>query len=100
MPFFRRDPGPGQEPAQAQAPRPRKGAARAGATLVYHAISLWIPATWGTIAFVVLRRTKRQPLTLRPPSEERRPLWPPEAPWQRLRRYRDEHAEQQSVSVE
>ena len=72
----------------------------AAATLVYHAISLWIPAMWGTIAFVLLRRAKRQPLTLRPPREERRPLWPPEAPWQRLRRYRDEHAEQQSVSVE
>jgi len=70
------------------------------ATLVYHAISLWVPAMWGTIAFVLLRRTRHQPLTLRPPREQRRPLWPPEAPWQRLRRYRDEHSEQQSASVE
>jgi uncharacterized membrane protein YbhN (UPF0104 family) len=72
----------------------------AAATLVYHAISLWIPATWGTIAFLLLRRTRHQPLTLRPPREERRPLWPPEAPWRRLRRYRDEHAEHQEVPVE
>jgi uncharacterized protein (TIRG00374 family) len=36
------------------------------ATVVYHAIALWIPATWGTIAFIVLRRTKNQPLKLRP----------------------------------
>jgi uncharacterized protein (TIRG00374 family) len=70
------------------------------ATLVYHAISLWIPATWGTIAFLLLRRTRHQPLALRPPREERRPLWPPEAPWQRLRRYRDEHAERQTISVD
>ena len=39
------------------------------ATLVYHAISLWIPAMWGTVAFIVLRRTRRQPLKLRPPRE-------------------------------
>jgi uncharacterized protein (TIRG00374 family) len=66
--------------------------AATAATLVYHAISLWIPAMWGTIAFVLLRRTRHEPLTLRPPREERRPLWPPEAPWQRFRRYREEHA--------
>ncbi len=36
------------------------------ATVVYHAIALWIPAVWGTIAFLVLRRTRRQPLKLRP----------------------------------
>ncbi len=41
------------------------------ATVVYHAISLWVPAMWGTIAFLVLRRTRRQPLVLRPPREER-----------------------------
>jgi uncharacterized protein (TIRG00374 family) len=46
--------------------------AAAAATVVYHAISLWIPAMWGTIAFVVLRRTGRQPLQLRPPRGERR----------------------------
>ena len=69
------------------------------ATLVYHAISLWIPATWGTIAFLLLRRTRHQPLALRPPREERRPLWPPESPWQRLRRYREEHDRRQTLGV-
>ncbi len=44
------------------------------ATIVYHGISLWIPALWGTIAYVLLRRTRRQPLVLRPPREERREL--------------------------
>jgi uncharacterized membrane protein YbhN (UPF0104 family) len=44
------------------------------ATLVYHTISLWIPAMWGTLTFLVLRRTRRQPLTLRPPLAERRRL--------------------------
>ena len=42
------------------------------ATVVYHAIALWIPALWGTIAFLILRRTRNQPLTLRPPRDERR----------------------------
>jgi uncharacterized membrane protein YbhN (UPF0104 family) len=42
------------------------------ATVVYHAIALWIPATWGTIAFVVLRLTKNKPLTPRPTLAERR----------------------------
>jgi len=28
------------------------------ATLVYHAISLWVPAVWGTIACIVLQKTK------------------------------------------
>jgi uncharacterized membrane protein YbhN (UPF0104 family) len=42
------------------------------ATLVYHAIALWVPAMWGTIAFVILRRTRCQPLELRPTREERR----------------------------
>ena len=37
------------------------------ATVVYHAIALWVPATWGTIAFIILRRTKDRPLTLRTP---------------------------------
>jgi len=41
------------------------------ATVVYHAIALWIPAMWGTGAFVILRRTRNRPLTLRPPREER-----------------------------
>jgi uncharacterized membrane protein YbhN (UPF0104 family) len=44
------------------------------ATVVYHAIALWIPAMWGTIAFLVLRRSRGEPLTLRPPREERRLL--------------------------
>ncbi|MGA2926674.1 MAG: YbhN family protein, partial [Solirubrobacteraceae bacterium] len=46
----------------------------AAATIVYHAISLWIPAMWGTLAFLVLRRTRHQPLTLRPLLAERRRL--------------------------
>jgi uncharacterized membrane protein YbhN (UPF0104 family) len=44
----------------------------AAATLVYHAIALWIPAMWGTLAFLILRRTRCQPLELRPTREERR----------------------------
>ena len=35
------------------------------ATLVYHAIALWIPAVWGTIAFLILRRSRGEPLSLR-----------------------------------
>jgi uncharacterized membrane protein YbhN (UPF0104 family) len=42
------------------------------ATVVYHAISLWIPAMWGTVAYILLRRSRDQPLTLRPSREERR----------------------------
>lgn len=42
------------------------------ATLVYHAISLWVPALWGTLTFVLLRRTRNQPLVLRPTLDERR----------------------------
>jgi uncharacterized membrane protein YbhN (UPF0104 family) len=49
------------------------GTVATAATLVYHAISLWIPAVWGTVAFVVLQRTKRQPIVLRNPPEELRP---------------------------
>jgi uncharacterized membrane protein YbhN (UPF0104 family) len=52
-----------------------KATAATAATLVYHAISLWVPAIWGTIAFMVLRHTRDQPFTLRPPREERAPLW-------------------------
>jgi uncharacterized membrane protein YbhN (UPF0104 family) len=36
------------------------------ATIVYHAISLWIPATWGTIAFLLLRRSRNEPVIWRP----------------------------------
>ncbi|HEY1518078.1 MAG TPA: flippase-like domain-containing protein [Solirubrobacteraceae bacterium] len=46
------------------------GTVATAATLVYHAISLWVPAIWGTIAFVVLQKTKRQPVVLRNPPEE------------------------------
>jgi uncharacterized membrane protein YbhN (UPF0104 family) len=42
------------------------------ATIVYHAIALWVPAMWGTIAFIILRRTRDEPITLRPPREVRR----------------------------
>lgn len=37
------------------------------ATVVYHAISLWIPAMWGTVAFLLLRRSRGIPLRLREP---------------------------------
>jgi uncharacterized membrane protein YbhN (UPF0104 family) len=41
------------------------------ATVVYHAIALWVPAMWGTIAFLILRRTRNEPVTLRPSREVR-----------------------------
>ncbi len=41
------------------------------ATVIYHAIALWVPAMWGTVAFLILRRTRHEPLTLRPPREVR-----------------------------
>jgi uncharacterized membrane protein YbhN (UPF0104 family) len=41
------------------------------AAVAYHAIALWIPATWGTISFIRLRRSAHEPLTLRLPREER-----------------------------
>ncbi len=44
------------------------------ATVVYHAISLWVPAMWGTVAFILLRRSRGNPITLRPPREVRRSL--------------------------
>jgi uncharacterized membrane protein YbhN (UPF0104 family) len=44
------------------------------ATVVYHAIALWVPALWGTVAFLILRRTRNKPLNLRPPREDRRRL--------------------------
>ena len=46
------------------------GTVAAAATLAYHAISLWVPAIWGTIAFIVLQKTKKQPIILRNPPEE------------------------------
>jgi uncharacterized membrane protein YbhN (UPF0104 family) len=42
------------------------------ATIVYHAISLWVAATWGTIAFLLLRRSRNEPITWRRPRAERR----------------------------
>jgi len=38
-------------------------------TLVYHGLMLWIPGVWGTVAFVVLRRTRNRPLRPRPSNE-------------------------------
>ena len=49
------------------------GTVATAATLVYHAISLWVPAVWGTVAFVLLQKTKKQPVTLRNPTEELHP---------------------------
>jgi uncharacterized membrane protein YbhN (UPF0104 family) len=49
------------------------GTVATAATLVYHAISLWVPAVWGTVAFILLQRTKKQPITLRHPTEEIHP---------------------------
>jgi uncharacterized membrane protein YbhN (UPF0104 family) len=62
------------------------------ATVVYHAIALWIPAMWGTAAFVILRRTRHRPLTLRPPREARRRL--------REHRRRATHAEETGEGTE
>jgi len=46
----------------------------AAATIVFHAVALWIPAMWGTLSFLVLRRTRHEPMTLRPTFAERRRL--------------------------
>jgi uncharacterized membrane protein YbhN (UPF0104 family) len=48
------------------------GTVATAATLAYHAIALWVPAVLGTIAFIVLQKTKRQPIVLRNPPEELR----------------------------
>ena len=48
------------------------GTVATAATLAYHAISLWVPAVWGTIAFIVLQKTKKKPIVLRNPAEELR----------------------------
>ena len=47
--------------------------AATAATVVYHGIALWVPAMWGTIAFLLLRRTRNQPLVLRPGRDRRGP---------------------------
>jgi uncharacterized membrane protein YbhN (UPF0104 family) len=49
------------------------GTVATAATLVYHAISLWVPAVWGTIAFTLLQKTKKQPVVLHNPTEELQP---------------------------
>jgi uncharacterized membrane protein YbhN (UPF0104 family) len=49
------------------------GTVATAATLTYHAISLWVPAIWGTIAFIILQKTKGQPVFLRNPTEELSP---------------------------
>jgi uncharacterized membrane protein YbhN (UPF0104 family) len=49
------------------------GTVATAATLVYHAIALWVPAVWGTVAFFVLQKTKKQPVVLRNPPEELHP---------------------------
>ena len=49
------------------------GTVATAATLAYHAISLWVPAVWGTVAFILLQRTKNQPVVLRNPPEELHP---------------------------
>ena len=41
------------------------------ATVVCHGIALWVPAMWGTLAFLLLQRSRGQPTGLRPPREER-----------------------------
>jgi uncharacterized membrane protein YbhN (UPF0104 family) len=46
--------------------------AATAATVVYHAIALWVPAMWGTVAFLILRRSRGRPIQLRPSREERR----------------------------
>ena len=48
------------------------GTVATAATLVYHAIALWVPAICGTVAFIVLQKTKRRPIILRHPPEELR----------------------------
>jgi uncharacterized protein (TIRG00374 family) len=48
------------------------GTVATAATLAYHAISLWVPAVWGTIAFILLQKNKKQPIVLRNPPEELR----------------------------
>ncbi len=48
------------------------GTVATAATLAYHAISLWVPAVWGTTAFILLQKSKRQPIVLHNPTEELR----------------------------
>ena len=41
------------------------------ATIVYHGIALWIPAMWGTAAFVLLQRSRNRPIVPRDPPGRR-----------------------------
>jgi uncharacterized membrane protein YbhN (UPF0104 family) len=43
----------------------------AAASVVYHAIALWIPLLWGTIAFIRLQRDRHEPLPERQSRAER-----------------------------
>jgi uncharacterized membrane protein YbhN (UPF0104 family) len=43
----------------------------AAAAVVYHAIALWIPLTWGTIGFLRLRHSLHEPLIPRQPRATR-----------------------------
>ena len=61
------------------------------ATVVYHAIALWVPAMWGTVAFLILRRTRHEPVTLRPPRDVRRA--------RRRERHSSSEAEQPNIDV-
>jgi uncharacterized membrane protein YbhN (UPF0104 family) len=49
------------------------GTVATAATLVYHVISLWVPAILGTVAFILVQKTKKQPVVLRNPPEELHP---------------------------
>jgi uncharacterized membrane protein YbhN (UPF0104 family) len=49
------------------------GTVATAATLVYHVISLWVPAILGTVAFILLQKTKKQPVVLRNPPEDLHP---------------------------
>jgi uncharacterized membrane protein YbhN (UPF0104 family) len=51
-----------------------KATPAAAASVVYHAIALWIPAIWGTFGFIRLRRSLKEPLTPRATREERAEL--------------------------
>jgi uncharacterized membrane protein YbhN (UPF0104 family) len=46
-----------------------KAAPATAAVLVYHAIALWVPTAFGTIAFMLLRRSLRDPLGVQVQTE-------------------------------
>ena len=41
-----------------------KATPAAAGVLIYHAIALWVPTVFGTVAFLLLRRTLNEPLVL------------------------------------